>query len=350
VLYFFGVLHKLNRDYFDPDVSCAVATFEAVASGWLEAAAVARPGLLIAGSLLVETAVPCLMVFGRTRRLGIALGAAFHGFLGLRFYAFSTGLLALYALFVPAALWERSTQRIAALRARSGLAALVLSPAVPTALALALVAGFSVSGSVVRETAEWSPLPTGALPLLGAAWTLLVLVPLAGLLLPRGLAASFAGPAPGRVARAPWLLAFPLLLLFHGFSPYLGLRTVPAFSMFSNLRTEGGLTNHWFMPDRALRVAGFQEDLVTVLDARDEELRRFARRPRRTFYDFKRRIQRMAAQDRHDIAVAFRRGTTARRLERAEADPELMAPIPWWQRKWLKFRPVPISTQRECAW
>ena len=33
-----------------------------------------------------------------------------------------------------------------------------------------------------------------------------------------------------------------------------------------------------------------------------------------------------------------------------ERDPELMAPVPWWQRKWLKFRPVPIAERRECSW
>jgi hypothetical protein len=143
---------------------------------------------------------------------------------------------------------------------------------------------------------------------------------------------------------------FPALVLFHGLSPYLGLRTVPAFSMFSNLRTEGGLTNHWFMPSRALRIAGFQEDLVTMRSAQDEELLRFSRRPRRAFYDLKMRIQRMAAAGKRDIAVSYRRGSEVHALARAETDPELMEPVPWWQRKWLKFRPVPISTQRECAW
>jgi hypothetical protein len=97
-------------------------------------------------------------------------------------------------------------------------------------------------------------------------------------------------------------------------------------------------------------VASFQEDLVTVLGAQDDELLRFARRPRRTFFDFRLRIQRMAAAGKRDIAVSFRRGGEVRSLAAAERDPELMAPIPWWQRKWLKFRPVPIAAQRECSW
>jgi hypothetical protein len=353
VLYLFGVLHKLNRDYFDPSFSCAVGTFKAVAPAWLDALADANDatrGALIGGSLVVESAIPFLLCFGRTRRAGIALAAAFHGFLGLRFYAFSTGLLALYALFVPAEAWERAAERIARRRASSRLAAVLLSPLAASAVAGALLFGFAFSGAIVREGAELGPLPKGGLPLLGAAWIAFVLAPLGWLLGSRALAAAFRGASPGRLASHRWLLLFPLLLLFHGFSPYLGLRTVPAFSMFSNLRTEGGLTNHWFMPDRALRVAGFQEDLVTIFDAKDEELRRFARRPRRTFYDFKTRIQRMAAAGKRGIEVSFRRGEEVRTLTHAEADPELMAPAPWWQRKWLKFRPVPISTQRECSW
>jgi hypothetical protein len=353
VLYFFGVLHKLNRDYFDPEVSCAVHTFIGVAPAWLDALVGPSRTLriaLIAGSLAVEAAVPFLLAFGRTRRVGIAVGALFHIFLGVRFYAFSTGLLALYALFVPTSVWQRAAAELGQLRARGRVAARLLSPAALRIVPLLIVLGFAVSGSLVREGEEWAAVPRAGFPLSAGAWIAFVLLPLAWLLGPRRLAAQIAGRPPGRVAGALPLLAFPVLLLFHGFSPYLGLRTVPAFSMFSNLRTEGGITNHWFMPARALRVAGFQEDLVTLLGAQDEELLRFSRRPRRTYYDFRMRIQRMAAAGKRDIAVSFRRGGQVQQLERAEADPDLMAPAPWWERKWLKFRPVPISTRRECSW
>ncbi len=352
-LYFFGVLHKLNRDYLDPEISCSVGTFVAVAPGWLDALATANLATrssLVAGSLLVEAAVPMLLAFGRTRRAGIALGALFHGFLGLRFFAFSTGLLAFYALFVPSSVWERAAALVAQRRTRGAPAAALLSPLCASAAALLLVAVFGVSGALLAEDAEWAALPRASFPLLAIGWILLIGAPLAWLLGARQLAGGFAARSPGRLGTAPLLLAFPGLVLFHGMSPYLGLRTVPAFSMFSNLRTEGGLTNHWFMPSRALRIAGFQEDLVTVRSAQDEELLRFARRPRRTFYDFRMRIQRMAAAGKRDIAVSYRRGSQLHALARAETDPELMEPVPWWQRKWLKFRPVPISTQRECSW
>jgi len=352
-LYLFGVLHKLNRDYFDTSVSCAVNTFVGVAPRWLDALATsgtASRTLLIAGSLAVETAVPLLLAFGRTRRIGIALGVLFHGFLGLRFYAFTTGLLALYALFVPDSLWRDAAARIAQRRAHGRLARVLLAPGA-AALAMGLVvAGFGLAGGLVAAGPQGAALARVGYPLSAAGWIALMAAPLAWLLLLRWPAPGFAAAPPGRIARIGVLWIFPLLVLFHGFSPYLGLRTVPAFSMFSNLRTEGGLSNHWFMPDRALRLAGFQEDLVTLLDAQDDELRRFARRPRRTFYDFKLRIQRMAAAGKRDIAVSYRRGGEVRTLAAAERDPELMEAPPWWQRKWLKFRPVPIASERECSW
>jgi len=257
--------------------------------------------------------------------------------------------LALYALFLPAALLQSAAARIAARRARGGLAAALLTPSAASLAVLLVVAGFGLSGALAHAGPAGAALARIGFPLSAGSWIALVAGPLVWLLTSRPLAAGFSGAPAGRVGLTP-LLIFPLLVLFHGFAPYLGLRTVPAFSMFSNLRTEGGLTNHWFMPSHALRVAGFQEDLVTVIRAEDAELLQFARRPRRTFYDFKLRIQRMAAAGKRDIAVSFRRGAEVRNLTAAEADRELMAPVPWWQRKWLKFRPVPVAAQRECSW
>ena len=52
-----------------------------------------------------------------------------------------------------------------------------------------------------------------------------------------------------------------LFLLFTAANPYLGLRTTGAFTMFSNLRTEAGATNHlvghWPLAD-------YQDELVLV--------------------------------------------------------------------------------------
>ena len=34
VMYFYGIFHKINTDFFDPTVSCAVALYDPLASGF----------------------------------------------------------------------------------------------------------------------------------------------------------------------------------------------------------------------------------------------------------------------------------------------------------------------------
>lgn len=70
--------------------------------------------------------------------------------------------------------------------------------------------------------------------------------------------------------RMPALLyAFPILLVFIGLTPYLGLRTAGNFSMFSNLRTEGESSNHFLLGSNPIKVWGYQEDVVWILDIDD---------------------------------------------------------------------------------
>ncbi|WP_395311692.1 hypothetical protein V4U86_13455 [Mycobacterium sp. AMU20-3851] len=66
-----------------------------------------------------------------------------------------------------------------------------------------------------------------------------------------------------------WLYAVPVLLLFIGLTPYLGLRTAGNFSMFSNLRTEGETSNHLLLGANPLKLWGYQEDVVWILDLDD---------------------------------------------------------------------------------
>jgi hypothetical protein len=94
---------------------------------------------------------------------------------------------------------------------------------------------------------------------------------LAGAVLFWPLLAARVGPAPRptwdgvslRNGSTPrWLFLFPVLLLFHGLTPYLGLRTAGNFSMFSNLRTEGPRSNHLLLGGNPLKLWGYQEDVV----------------------------------------------------------------------------------------
>lgn len=67
-----------------------------------------------------------------------------------------------------------------------------------------------------------------------------------------------------------WFYALPVLLVIHGLTGYVGLRTAGNFTMFSNLRTEGPRSNHLLLGGNPLKLWGFQEDVVhfTAFDKR----------------------------------------------------------------------------------
>jgi hypothetical protein len=67
-----------------------------------------------------------------------------------------------------------------------------------------------------------------------------------------------------------WMLVFPVLLLLHGFTPYFGLRTAGNFSMFSNLRTEGATSNHFLLGANPLKAWSYQEDVVRFIAIDDK--------------------------------------------------------------------------------
>jgi hypothetical protein len=61
-----------------------------------------------------------------------------------------------------------------------------------------------------------------------------------------------------------------IALLGYGMTSYLGLRTAGNFSMFSNLRTEGETSNHWLLRTNPLKLWGYQEDVVWFVNIDDE--------------------------------------------------------------------------------
>ena len=66
-------------------------------------------------------------------------------------------------------------------------------------------------------------------------------------------------------ARQPlWVYAFPLVLFLSCLSPYIGLKTESSIAMFSNLHTEGGLTNHLLF-DKPPYLFDYQKDVVEIV-------------------------------------------------------------------------------------
>lgn len=132
-----------------------------------------------------------------------------------------------------------------------------------------------------------------------------------------------------------------LAVFLTGFSPYLGLKTRPAFTMYSNLVTEDNKSNHFLIP-RLLK-DNFADDLVTILSSSDPELQADAQRGVRWVY--LELQKRMKVQP--NTRISFERDGKLYELNRAAENPELIQPNPLLA-KFLAFRKV--YPYNYCSW
>ena len=340
LLYWLSVLHKLNYDFLDPEVSCASYMYRRVSEVLPLPRAIWAEYLSIWGTLLAEAAVPALLLYRRTWRLGLIAALLFHLLLGFDptpgIYSFTGLLYALFILLLPGEFVDTAGQELRGLRARIG----------ERALWYVRIAGLLLWGTILVNTAlrgdRWSfgvgfPIFVGWALLVGAAYAVTLL---------RTPAAS-PGPAAADQRRTPlWLWVLPCLVLLTGFNPYLGLRTQLSFSMFSNLRTEGGRSNHLFMP-RLATLTPYQDDLVEVLDSDSHAVLELKRQELLLpYFEF-----RQVVSEFMDVHITYRRQGEVRQFDCVDGncnDAELSTQYPRVQRAFFYFRPVDKGPKMHC--
>jgi hypothetical protein len=157
-------------------------------------------------------------------------------------------------------------------------------------------------------------------------------------------------PAPPEAARVSFLaLAVPGLVLVAGATPYLGLGTERALSMYSNLRTEGGRSNHLIVP-AGLQPFPFQKDVVELRASSVPRLRRLAAAGLVIPYaELRAILSREVRAGARGLVVVFSRGGVVREAVPAEADPDLALPVSPAAMKLLRFRAVEPSGPRRCG-
>ena len=283
LMYFWATFHKLNDDFlFNERASCGSVFYDSFLDRFpfLPPADGVLNLVLAWGTVGIEAAIGILLLFRRTRGWGFALGWGVHLFLTLSpesgSYNFTSLLFALFLLFGPASLasdlgkiWRESRLYRWALSVLDSdrwraLPTVLLSTA-SVILSLALVTHHSISrlGDDLFEffldrhlwirAEAFKPWIVWSLALSYFVW--------------RAYRTSLGGRfvrAPGAWASSPKVLwIFPLVLLFWGATPYLGLKTESSLAMFSNLRTETA-PNHFLVP-KGLQVFGYQDDVVQIV-------------------------------------------------------------------------------------
>ena len=346
IFYFFTFFHKLNNDFLNPSVSCAVRFFEETLSPLGLSALPGAGQAIIFGTLAAELALAVGLALPRWQKPACLLGAGFHMLLALDaphiFYNFSAVMFAVLWVCLPASTAAAWTERGAGgLFGRFhflGIYTLIVGLCWWFPAQAWRVGAFGFSGL-------W----------FGFAITLLSRAGILGrqnlFLLARTSRRSSALPLPVQQSQgrryAAVLLLLPALVLLNGLSPYLGLKTRTAWQMYSNLNLSPYDSNHYFIP-YSLDVGGFMADAVRLTATTDPALERQYMRTGQliTWHE----LRRYVAQH-PDIWVAYTRtGRPPKAFGPAAEDAALKAPGLGVVGKLLIFRPLGPQAGAICDW
>lgn len=346
IAYSAAAVAKLNTTFLDPAHSCAVSFLETT---HLLLGADLPTGLpahaLIWVSLVTELSVPFLLLLRRTRVVGIAIAMTFHVLLasipGMLVMDFAIFIVALLVPFAPLDLGDRvyrdgarfSYRRPRLVESMRRRRHLLSTGAVGTVATLAILRGLAI-GSERWELLIWAIFASIGLILLAVGGTI--------------LASYQREPDPSAMLlgwnRLSWFYYVLIaVLVLNVVSPYVGLKTTTSFTMFSNLHTEGEATNHLLIP--RLRVAGYQDDLVEVLDASDDDFTELTEENQfLTYHELRRHLH-----EKPEATVRYVRDGNAYDLSDASGRSHV-AELSYIERKLIHLRPVNSAGTPECQW
>jgi hypothetical protein len=331
VFYAFAAFAKLNSGFFDPSVSCAVfygnQSLDAVGLPSIDPSS-ALAHAAIWGTVAIECSIPLLLVWRRTRYVGVMLGTGFHTLLSIdlsqHFYDFTSILIALFFLFVPdpsVQVMAGASNRVSATTRR-----LVASWWSVIAACLVLVA-------VLPQTQMTAQILT-TVPF--AIWIPASVLWLGVLVWARSPAAAFSW-RPGVLAG----LVIGVTVL-NGLSPYTEVKTAYSFNMYANLVTADGRSNHFFVR-RTLPLRHDYSDPIEVVTSSDPGLQAYADEG----YLIAQPQFRRYLATHPDTAVTFRVADTLVTLERASQSAIYSDPGPWWWR-FVPLRAIDSRSPPRC--
>ena len=335
VMYVFGVFHKLNADFLNPETSCAVALWQRMPPplAWLDGPIIHYA--TIYGTFVAEGAIVVMLLLPRLRHWGVVGGIAFHTVLALSDYAmyitFTVLSISLHALFLS----DEGTGRIVASREMRMIRVRLSNPAY-AALGLVLIASLALAAAAEA----YSVVTVLAMPFV---------LPFCVLVVRHGRSArpllALVGPRNRRPAAV--IGAVVTALFFANCAmPYLGLKSAQAINMFANLRLEGGVSNHLVLT-RPPGPFGYLEDVAVIEDGGGDAGLEWYRSAgfAIVYYDVLAHLR-----NRPDLVVTYTRG--AQRLEGISAE-DLVDDMaehlhPAWFGKWFHFQPVSLERPEPC--
>lgn len=255
IMYFFGTFHKINPGFLSLDSSCALPFFFGLPlpdfilqQTWAQYSA-------IYGTLILEFVAMLLLLSSRTKYYGMLLGMPFHFIIGISSYGslahFSSFALTLHSLFVPANFGQRISQD-----------RLIPDFFKQKRTFIILTISIVLLEFLFARLAAWALMNT-LFAIFGSI--LIFLIFRHGKIEPTD-------HSPYRLSSSfPVANIFSLLFFIHCTGPYIGLNTVGVVQMFSGLRTEGGVSNHYII-QKPIYLFPYQERVLYVSQSKDEFL------------------------------------------------------------------------------
>lgn len=362
VMYYFAVFHKLNADFFDPQLSCAVHIYQKIVGSGCMLPLPQQPELwfrylLIYGTLLIELAIPVLLMLRRTWFAGIIVGGVFHLATGMLIRHFPTLMFVLFFLFIPVGAAKPLTQKFDTLIRRLTqdsfgiMGALVLQAAVFTVASILVLQhdtgkgiGFYLWAKEGHLSAMW--------PLL-RLWGIMATVTFVMLIF-FSTRHGYFHIHRARLFYSPWLFLYliPVLYVVNCLSPYIGLKTSATMAMWSNLHTLNGQNNHLLLRGNRWKIFPYLDDMVEIVDTNVPGWRgRLVQQKRLiAFTMLKQMVQNQVRYSRGRVYIEYIRNGRRYSVNDAAWDAELMAPNPYWFRKCVYIRTSPRGAARECSW
>ena len=336
IMYFFGTFHKINPGFMSLESSCAVPFLAGfplpdalLAQEWMQWTAVY-------GTLIAEFVAMLLLLSPRTKYVGMLLGMSFHFVIGISNFGtmahFSAFAMALHALFLPSSFGGRIAGRAFVPRFLKNADTFKIFTIALIALQIAfgLHLGFTRQGYLVNSLYAFFGL------------TLLYLV------FRHGQIRS--GDAPYRLKSSLIALnIIPIWFFLHCMSPYIGLGTGGATAMFSGLRTEGGISNH-FIIRKPIRIFSYQDDVVYIDIAQNPSLIEAKKDGQGiVLFDFQRHFM---IRDQLKLPLKLRINKVSYTLNDLEsfqrfAD-ERFSTQSWLEQKYMSFRLVDQPRPNRC--
>lgn len=333
IMYVFGVFHKINTDFLNPTVSCAVALWQTMPDPLPQLDTQWFRWLAIYGTLIGESAILLGLLLRPTRQAAIITGIAFHSLLALSGYgfypSFSTLAVALHLLFLSPE---------AATRITTSVQWVSLQDALGRRKGKLLVALWFAGMWLLTKSGNTSSLGLFWLP--WAVW----MIYLVGRYGKDQEGERTLGPA--LVSRSWILNAVSILFFINCYAPYLGLKTAQSMNMFANLAVEGDYNNHLILPGRPGPFRYLDDVVKPISGGSQVSVYAAAEDLHLTYYDLLNILER----NRSAVVTYERHGVVYQQQSYATLKSDIDRTLhPRWFRNWFLFRPIDMRSPKPCS-